>query len=77
MRTLLFLLRTNHLTSPIDDIVRGVISAIEKYENVKGGTFNLASGTSVRLSHVAEQIKKLFESEDNAVIKENRPRSLE
>jgi UDP-glucose 4-epimerase len=57
----------------IDDTVRGIISVIERYENVKGETFNLASGINVRLSYVAEQIKRLLESESKILIKENRP----
>src|SRR3989338_2906880 len=43
----------------IDDTVSGIILALEKFDAVKGETFNIALGEGSTLTALAEQIKKL------------------
>ncbi len=57
----------------IDDTVDGVARVLQRFENVKGETFNIASGKGVKLIDVAENIKKLLGSASKTVIKDNRP----
>lgn len=42
----------------IDDTVEGITRVIDRFENVAGQTFNIASGKGVKLSYVANMIKK-------------------
>lgn len=58
----------------IDDAVNGVIKAIERFEQIKTETFNIAShGKGKALTYVAHKIIELLESESKITIKENRP----
>lgn len=57
----------------VDDAVDGVCRAIGTFENIRGETFNVASGKGVKLGHVANLIKKLLGSRCKTIIEENRP----
>jgi UDP-glucose 4-epimerase len=57
----------------IDDTVDGVSKAIDRFDNIAGETFNLASGKGVSLSYVANMIRKLVGNGSKIIIKENRP----
>lgn len=57
----------------VDDAVDGVIRVLQRFDSVKGETFNIASGKSVKLTLVAENIKKLVGSKSKTVIKDIRP----
>lgn len=57
----------------IDDTVEGITRVIDRFENVAGQTFNIASGKGVKLSYVANMIKRLLGNGSKTIIKENRP----
>jgi UDP-glucose 4-epimerase len=57
----------------IDDTVDGINKAISKFDNIAGETFNIAFGKGVRLSYVANMIRKLLGNGSKTIIKENRP----
>ena len=56
----------------INDVIDGVVEVIEKFDDVKGETFNIASGTGVKLTYVVDKIKELLKSKSKILIKENR-----
>lgn len=56
----------------IDDCVEGIIDCIEKFDNVKNNTFNIASGEGVKLIDVAKIIKRNLNSKSQILIGKNR-----
>jgi UDP-glucose 4-epimerase len=56
----------------IDDCVGGVIKCIEKFDDVKNNTFNIASGRGAKLIDVAKIIKKNLESKSRILTGKNR-----
>jgi len=58
--------------SYIDDSINGVMKIIEKFDNIKGETFNIAYGKGSRLIYVANKIRELLRSKSQIIIKENR-----
>lgn len=58
----------------IDDAVDGVVKAVERFDQIKTETFNIAShGKGKTLTYVARKVIELLESESKITIKENRP----
>jgi len=57
----------------IDDAVDAVIKIIDKFDKIKGTTFNIASGKGVKLSGIAQRIGELLNSKSAIIVKENRP----
>lgn len=57
----------------IDDAIEGVIKIIERFDEVKGETFNIAFGKGIKLNYVANKIKELLLSGSKIIIKQNRP----
>jgi UDP-glucose 4-epimerase len=57
----------------IDDAVDGVVRVVDRFDKVKGNTFNIARGEEVRLLEVAEGIKALLGCHSENVIRESRP----
>lgn len=56
----------------IDDAINGVMKIIERFDNIKAETFNIAYGKGVKLTYVANKIRELLGSESKIIIKENR-----
>jgi len=56
----------------IDDIVDGIVLAIDKFGTVIGGTFNLAFGESHTILSVARLVKEFLRSASEIVVGENR-----
>lgn len=56
----------------IDDAVAGVLKCIEKFESVKNSVFNISSGKGSSIIKVANLIKRLLDSRNKIIIKENR-----
>jgi UDP-glucose 4-epimerase len=56
----------------IDDTINGMMQCIEKFEKVKNDTFNLASGESVSILKVAQNIKNMLNGNNQIKIRENR-----
>lgn len=57
----------------IDDTVSGLIKCIERFDEVKNDTFNIASGEGTSIIYVAQLIQKYMNIKNNIIIKENRP----
>jgi UDP-glucose 4-epimerase len=57
----------------IDDTVDGIIRCIEYFSKEKNSVFNIASGTSVSIIDVAEQIIQGMDGENSIVVNDNRP----
>jgi len=57
----------------IDDAVAAVTSIIDRFNQVKGNTFNIADGKGVNLLSIARQIKKLLKTSSNIIEDDNRP----
>ena len=57
----------------IDDTVAAVTSIIDRFDQVKGNTLNIASGEGVNLLSIAQQIKKLIEASSHIIEDNNRP----
>lgn len=56
----------------IDDTVNGIIKSIEKFEEIKNDTYNLANGNGTKILDVAEQIKSRLNRNVAIKIDENR-----
>jgi len=56
----------------IDDAVAAVTKIIDSFNQVKGNTFNIASGKGVNLLNLAWQIKKLLQTSSNIIEDNNR-----
>lgn len=56
----------------IDDVIKGFILAIEKFEDINGKTFNIMSGKTVALIELANLIKRLMGKKCDIIIKPNR-----
>ncbi|MBN2087479.1 NAD-dependent epimerase/dehydratase family protein [Candidatus Peregrinibacteria bacterium] len=56
----------------IDDTVNGVMLSIEKFNEVKNEVFNISCGKGSTILEVAEMTKKLMNSNNNIILKENR-----
>ena len=57
----------------IDDAIDGVIRMIDRFDEVKGNTFNIAYGKGIRLLSVAQGIKGLLNASGEIMIEKNRP----
>ena len=57
----------------IDDTVAAVTSIIDRFDQVKGNTFNIASGKGVNLLSIARQIKELLKASSHIIEDNNRP----
>ena len=56
----------------IDDTIKGVMRCIEKFEEVKNDTINIASGESVPILEVAQNIKNMLNGNNQIKIRDNR-----
>lgn len=56
----------------IDDCTAGITLAMEKFDDVKNDTFNLAFGEGTTILHLAERIKELTGSKSNIEVGEPR-----
>lgn len=61
----------------IDDAVNGTINAIEKFNDVKGNVFNIATGKGVKIIDVAKKIKALLNSQSKIIVGPNRDGEIE
>jgi nucleoside-diphosphate-sugar epimerase len=57
----------------IDDTVEGVCKVIDTFDNITGETFNIASGKGVKLTYVANMIRKLLGGTSKTIVEKNRP----
>jgi UDP-glucose 4-epimerase len=56
----------------IDDTVDGIIRCVEHFSKVKNSVFNIASGKSVPIIEIAEQIIQGMRGKNSVVLKNNR-----
>jgi len=56
----------------IDDCINGIVRVIEKFDQVRGNTFNMASGKGTSIMQVADIIKGKTGSNSRIIIKKNR-----
>jgi UDP-glucose 4-epimerase len=56
----------------IDDAISGIVKCIERFDEVKNDVFNIASGTSVSITEVAQLIKNLIGAKNEIAVKDNR-----
>lgn len=56
----------------IDDCVQGIMLGVEKFETAKNDTYNLAYGEGTTILHLAEEMKRLMNSESTIVTTEAR-----
>ena len=56
----------------IDDTVDGIIKCIQHFSKVKNSVFNIASGKSVPIIEIAEQIIQSMNGKNSVVLKNNR-----
>jgi len=56
----------------IDDTVNGLILALEKFDNAKNETINLAFGEAATIVHLAEAVKELLGSSSEIKLEDNR-----
>ncbi len=61
----------------IEDAVNGTIKSIEKFDDVKGNVFNIATGKGVKIIDVAKKIKALLNSQSPIVVEHNREGEIE
>ncbi|MBU0766686.1 SDR family NAD(P)-dependent oxidoreductase [Patescibacteria group bacterium] len=57
----------------IDDTVNGLILAVEKFDDAKNETINLAFGDATTIVRLAEVLKELHGSDSEIDIQDNRP----
>ncbi|MCF7845144.1 MAG: SDR family NAD(P)-dependent oxidoreductase [Kiritimatiellales bacterium] len=57
----------------IDDTVSGIMLALDKFEDAKNQTINLAFGSATTLVRLAEVVKELLGSNSEMKISDNRP----
>ncbi|MFH0906092.1 MAG: NAD-dependent epimerase/dehydratase family protein [archaeon] len=56
----------------IDDCINAIILGIEKFENAKNNTYNIASGKETKILEIAHKLKRSLKSNSKIIIKENR-----
>ena len=56
----------------LDDVISGMTEVINMFNAIKGNTFNFASGVSVHLKHLGEQIIKSLNGNNKIIIKSKR-----
>jgi len=56
----------------IDDAVDGIIRALDRFDQAKNEPYNIASGTGLELSELAEMLKKLTASPVTVSVSDNR-----
>ena len=56
----------------IDDCIKGIVRVIENFDQVRGNTFNIASGKGTSIMQVADIIKGKTGSNSRIIIKKNR-----
>jgi len=56
----------------IEDAVSGAVKAVERFDDVKNETFNIAYGKEIKLSYVGKRIKELVGGTNKLVIKNER-----
>lgn len=57
----------------IDDAIRGVVTAVERFDSVKNNVINISGAEPVRIFDVAQIIKRLTNSSSQISIDNNRP----
>ena len=57
----------------IDDAIAALTGIIDRFDQVKGNTFNIASGKGVNLASIARRIKELLKASSNIIEDNNRP----
>jgi len=57
----------------IDDTIDGISRMIDRFDNAKGTTLNLAYGKGISLVSVAQSLRKLLKVENEIAIEESRP----
>ncbi len=61
----------------IDDAIDGVLRCIERFDSVKGGVYNIASGKAITIEKVAEIILKKMKKNNRIILKDNRTGEVE
>ncbi|MDD5055189.1 MAG: NAD-dependent epimerase/dehydratase family protein [Candidatus Peribacteraceae bacterium] len=56
----------------IDDAVDGIMQAIDRFDDAKNATYNIAFGEGATILELAEQIKKLLKSSSDITVTESR-----
>ena len=56
----------------IDDCITGIGRVIENFDQVKGNTFNIATGKGTSIMHVADMIKEKTGSNSRIILQESR-----
>lgn len=56
----------------IDDAINGLLKVIKKFNEVKGNTFNIASGEGTKIIEIAKLIKRNMNSKSRIKIEKNR-----
>jgi nucleoside-diphosphate-sugar epimerase len=56
----------------IDDCIKGIERVIENFDQVRGNTFNIATGKGTSIMQVADMIKDKTGSNSRIIIKESR-----
>ncbi len=56
----------------IDDAVDGLMKAIDRFDQARGNTFNIAYGKGIRLLTVAQGMRRLLDANSEILTKENR-----
>jgi len=56
----------------IDDTVSGIVSSLERFDEVKNRVFNLAFGKGTSILFLAERLKELLKSESEISVEESR-----
>jgi UDP-glucose 4-epimerase len=57
----------------IDDAIDGIVRVIDRFDQVRGNTFNLAYGKGISLVSVAQRIRELLKADNDITIEESRP----
>ncbi len=56
----------------IDDCVAGILLGVEKFETAKNDTYNLAYGEGTTILHLAEEMKRLLQSDSKIITTNSR-----
>lgn len=56
----------------IDDCIKGIVRVIENFDQVRGNTFNIATGKGTSIMQVADMIKEKTGASSRIIIKESR-----
>ena len=56
----------------IDDCIKGIVRVIENFDQVRGNTFNIATGKGTSIMHVADMIKEKTGAKSRIIVRESR-----